>query len=32
VILHSIVGGGHDIPAELSAAQMLLDFFRDKAR
>jgi polyhydroxybutyrate depolymerase len=32
VILHSIVGGGHDIPADLSAAQMLLDFFRDKAR
>jgi polyhydroxybutyrate depolymerase len=32
VILHSIVGGGHDVPAELSAAQTLLDFLRDKAR
>jgi polyhydroxybutyrate depolymerase len=30
VILYSIVGGGHDIPTELNAAQTMLDFFASK--
>ena len=32
VILYRIVGGGHDVPPGLNAGQLLLDFFRDKAR
>jgi polyhydroxybutyrate depolymerase len=30
VILYSVVGGGHDIPAELNATQTMLDFFTSK--
>jgi len=30
VILYSIVGGGHDVPAEFNATQTLLDFFATK--
>jgi len=32
VVLYRIVGGGHDVPPGLNAGQVLLDFFRDKAR
>jgi len=32
VVLYRIVGGVHDVPAGLQAGQLLLDFFRDKAR
>jgi polyhydroxybutyrate depolymerase len=32
VILYRVVGGGHDVPSALNAGQLLLDFFRDKAR
>lgn len=32
IMLYSIVGGGHDIPPAVNAAQTLLDFFRDKVR
>jgi polyhydroxybutyrate depolymerase len=32
VVLYRIVGGGHEVPPSLNAGQVLLDFFRDKAR
>jgi polyhydroxybutyrate depolymerase len=32
VVLHSVVGGGHDIPAALNESQVLLDFLCDKPR
>jgi polyhydroxybutyrate depolymerase len=32
VVLYSLVGGGHDIPAPLDESQVLLNFFHDKAR
>jgi polyhydroxybutyrate depolymerase len=32
VIFYRIIGGGHDVPPALNAAQLLLDFFRDKVR
>jgi polyhydroxybutyrate depolymerase len=32
VVLYSLVGAGHDLPAPLDESQTLLDFFRDKTR
>jgi polyhydroxybutyrate depolymerase len=32
VVFYRIVGGAHDVPSSLNAGQLLLDFFRDKAR
>lgn len=32
VVLYRVVGGGHEVPGELNASLMLLDFFRDKMR
>jgi polyhydroxybutyrate depolymerase len=32
VVLYRIVGGVHDVPPGLNVGQVLLDFFRDKAR
>jgi polyhydroxybutyrate depolymerase len=32
VVLYRIVGGVHAVPAGLNAGQVLMDFFRDKAR
>ena len=32
VVLYSIVGGGHDVPAALNMSQVLLDFVHDKKR
>jgi polyhydroxybutyrate depolymerase len=32
VVLYRVVGGGHDIPPLPNAAQLLLEFFRDKVR
>ena len=32
VVLYSIVGGGHEVPAAFNASQTLLDFLHDKMR
>ncbi len=32
VILYTLVGGGHDMPAPLDESQTLMDFFREKSR
>jgi polyhydroxybutyrate depolymerase len=32
VVLYTLVGGGHDMPAPLDESKTLLDFFREKSR
>ncbi len=32
VVLYTLVGGGHDMPAPLDESQTLLDFFQEKSR
>ena len=32
VVLYTLVGGGHDMPARLDESQTLMDFFREKSR